>query len=393
MIKSHVITINEIDDPEIALEEFETQLSSFQLLKNTVGIVSVSTDYLDTGVYAAVAKAVPFPLIGMSAYAQNANGNTAVYLFSILVLTTDDCEFVHGISGIIPQQGDVNSITQEMYKKIRAGLDERPKLALLYAPFFAQQCSYNYLKAIAELDEVLPVFGSLASCEVTKLQTDSRALYGEQILSDRLVMLLIAGNISPCFYIGSITKEAIIIPNIGEVTAAKDNIVMEVNNSKVNEVLEKIGFKDGGMQNEGAGTLVFIADEKDSDGNIISSAARIVYVVGDGIAVFGGRVAVGSALSVGATTKEVIAETAKDVLSRIKTEHSDKTVLLYPCLARQLALLGESMAEYDIFSEELKDSSLNYVAAASGGEICPTSVTENKAYNSEHNQSLVACVF
>jgi len=83
MIKSYVITITEVDDAEFALEELEAQFSKLELMKNTVGIVSVSTDYFGTGVYTAVAEALPFPLIGMSAYAQNANGNTSVYLFSI----------------------------------------------------------------------------------------------------------------------------------------------------------------------------------------------------------------------------------------------------------------------------------------------------------------------
>ena len=117
MIKSYVITITEVDDTEFALEELETQLSKIELMKNTIGIVSVSTDYFETGVYAAVAKALPFPLIGMSAYAQNANGNIGIYLFSILVLTSDDCEFAHGISDEIPEQGDVTALTRELYKK------------------------------------------------------------------------------------------------------------------------------------------------------------------------------------------------------------------------------------------------------------------------------------
>jgi len=393
MIKSYVITITEVDDTEFALEELETQLSKIELMKNTIGIVSVSTDYFETGVYAAVAKALPFPLIGMSAYAQNANGNIGIYLFSILVLTSDDCEFAHGISDEIPEQGDVTALTRELYKKINPGLEKRAKLALMYAPFFMQYCNYNYIKAIVEFDEALPVFGSLANCEVMKMETDTRTVYNENIYTNRVVMLLISGNISPQFYIGSITKESIILPNIGEVTASKDNVVMEINNIKVNDVLEKIGFKDGALKDEGSMALTFLMNEKDSDGNIISSATRGISDMLDGAAVFGGRVPVGASLSGAICTKDVIMQTAEETLSKIKEDQANKTVLFYSCLGRQMTLLDEPMKEYELISDKLKDSGFTFVAAAAGGEICPTSVTENKAHNSEHDQTLIACVF
>ena len=392
MIKSFMINITEIDDTEFALEELESQLSAQELLKNTVGIATVNTEFLNSGVYTGVVNALPFPVLGMSAYSQNANGNTGIFLFSIMVLTSDTCEFAHCVSEVIPEAGDVTALTQDLYKKISVSLESRAKVAFLYAPFLPQQCPYNYLQSLSELDASLPVFGSIASCEVTKMGVEERSLYGGAAYKDRLVMLLAAGDVSPRFYIGSITKESVIMPDIGEVTAAKDNIVMEVNNTKVDVAFKKIGFEDGAIKDAGAITLVFIAEEKDSGGNVISATARSLYVVDDGIAAFGGRMAVGSTLSVAATTKEVILETGRDVLSQIKSEHHDKAVLLYSCLGRQIALLGEPMAEYDFIGEEFQGSGFTYVMAASGGELCPTSLTEAKAYNSEHNQTLIACV-
>jgi hypothetical protein len=393
MIKSYVLTISEIDDAEFALEEFENELKKIELLKNSVGIVSVSTDYFDSGVYDAVASAAPFPLIGMSAYTQNAQGNVSVYLFSILVLTSDDCEFAHGFSEEILPGSDVTGLTRKLTENLTGGLNSKAKLAFLYAPFLPYQFSFNYLKDIEAFDETLPVFGSLASCEVAKVVTDSRTVYGGQVFENRLVMLCVAGNLTPEFYIGAITKDAIIIPNIGEVTAANDNIVTEINNVKVKEVFERIGFKDGIYKDTGSITLSMLVEERDNGGNIVSSAVRGMLELNDEHAVFGGRVPEKSSLSGVISTKEVITETAREVLTRIKTEHRDKTIILYSCLGRKIALIDEPLLEFKLIGDELAGSDFNYIATTSGGELCPTSVTAKKAYNSEHNQTLIACVF
>jgi hypothetical protein len=50
------------------------------------------------------------------------------------------------------------------------------------------------------------------------------------------------------------------------------------------------------------------------------------------------------------------------------------------------------MKEFEVLCEELAAGGFNFVALNSGGEICPTSVTESKTYNEEHNQTLIACV-
>ena len=393
-MNSYVITITEVDDPEIALEELHGQLSAIILQKNSIGIVSVNPEFFSSGVYETIVKAVPFPVIGMSAYTQNANGETGIYLFSILVLSSDNCEFAYGVSDVIPEKGDVLAITQDFYKGLALDLTDRAKLAFLYAPYIMQQCSYNYLQAISEIDGRLPIFGSLASNELTKMMTDTITLCGEKMYNDRLVMLLVSGEISPQFYIGTITEKAVIMRNIGEVTAAKDHVVMEINNARASDFFEKIGIKDGAdILLEGTLSFMIIADELDESGKVISSVARGLAAIEDGAALFGGRIPVGAVLSVAVTTKDVIVDTAREVLSRIKSEHSDKTALLYSCLGRQIALLDEPMMEYEIIREEFKNNNFNYVVSASGGEICPTFVTETEIYNREHDQSLIACVF
>jgi hypothetical protein len=307
-------------------------------------------------------------------------------------LTSDDCEFAYGSSGAIPAKGDAAGLTQECYKNIKSKLTGDVKLAFLYAPFILHQCSYNYLAAISDIDKHVPVFGSLAVAEITKIADETRTLCGGQNYKDRLVMLLLSGNVSPEFYIGSVAKEAALISNVGEVTASHDNYVTEINGLNIGSVFEKIGYKDGVLQDSGIATSVFILNEKDGGGNLIPLAARGLFIIEDGAGIFGGRVPTGSFLSLAINTKDSISANTREIAARIKEEHKSRTVLIYLCLGRLISLLEEPLLELDIISEELAEG-FNYIAAYSGGEICPESVSSDTAYNSEHNQVLVACVF
>jgi hypothetical protein len=83
--------------------------------------------------------------------------------------------------------------------------------------------------------------------------------------------------------------------------------------------------------------------------------------------------------------------TAQEVVGQIEQNHENGTVILFSCAGRTFALLNEPMKEYEYLRGALSEK-YNMVTACSGGEICPTLVTETKAYNNAHNQTLVACV-
>ena len=392
-MQSYTIVITEVDEADAALEELEAQLSDIKLLRNTVGIVSVNPEFLHSGVYDAIAAAVPFPVVGITTYSQNANGKIGTFLLSILVLTADDCEFAYGYSDAIPKEGDATKATQECYKSIRAKLSGKVKLALLYSPYVTYLCTSDHINAISALDATVPIYGSYAASELVAMGSSTRTFCETSCFENRLVMLLISGNISPAFYIGSVADSPPMISNIGEVTDVEKNIVKTINNIKANKIFEKIGFSGGVVDDLGSITTVFIVNEKDKSGNLVPIAVRSLASLRDGVAVFGGHVPLGSYLSVAVTTKEVIVSTARDTVSRINKENKGKTALIYTCLGRVIALLDEPMLEYEIINESMAGNDVNYIVASSGGEICPTSVTEARVYNDEHDQTLVACVF
>jgi hypothetical protein len=329
----------------------------------------------------------------MTSYTQIINGTIGRFLFSILVLTSDDCAFAHGVSDTIPETGDVAGFTRECYQKVKSQLTGDIKLAFLYIPFTTTQCTHKFLEALAETDPDVPVFGSLAANKITHMVGGTYTLCDKDSHADRLTFLLVSGGITPEFHIGSAAEQAVVLSNVGEVTASRDNYVMEINHMNINRVLEKTGYKDGAMQDSGAATSVFIVNEKDEAGNLIPVTVRGMFTLTDEYGVFGGRVQEGSVLSIAINTKESIIENTRETIAKIKEKYRDKTVLMYSCLGRWACLLDEPMLEMEIINETLADSGLNYAASYSGGEICPLSVTGGKADNSEHNQALIACVF
>jgi hypothetical protein len=394
MVKSFSIVIDEVDDAEIALGQLKAQMSGIKLLKNSVGLASVHPEFISSDVYSAIAKAVPFSLVGMTTISQTADGKTGTFLFSILVLTSDTCQFAHGTSDEIPQQGgDTALLSQKCYNSLRSKLEGEAKLAILYFPFMEQQSIHKYIEAISETNKHVPIFGSISNADMKTILDDQKTVYCENNFDNRFILLLISGDISPEFYIGSVTRESIIMPNIGEITAAKDHLVTEINNENICSFFEKIGFSTGDIRSQGVLTSVFIIDEKDKDGNIISSASRSLIMLDNGIGVFGGHIKIGSILSLAAVTKDVVMTTAKEVVDKVKEKHKNKTILMFSCVGRCYSLLDEPKKEYELLNEEFKSSGSHYLASCSCGEICPTTVSETTVLNGEHNQSLVACVF
>jgi len=392
MIKSYSIIINEIDEIELALEELRSQLSELKLLENTVGIVTVHKDFVVSGVYSAVVKATPFPLVGMTSYSQIVNGKIGTFMFSIMVLTSNDCEFACGISEVLPDTGDVKEQVQKCYKDLCSRLNNDVKFVFLYPNFMYGHYPNQYIKAITEINNNIPIFGSLSNGEIIESAKSARILQCENISNNQAAMLLISGNVEPKFYLGSITKESIMMPDIGVVTAAEGNCLLEINNIKAKQFLEEANLKPDSANQRASFFSAFMADEKNEKGEIVSSVVKSLVRPKDDGYLFACGVQVGSSLSAISFTSEVVMETAKNIMEKIKANHKEGTLLIYSCLGRRAALLNEPHKEFELMNKILGNN-FNYIATCSGGEICPTSATKTEVVNNEHNETLIACIF
>ena len=206
-MKSHILTITEPDDITLAIKELESQLSKIELRKNTIGIVSVHPEFIHSGVYAAAAKGLPFNLVGGTTLSQSVNGTIGTHMFSIVVLTSDDCEFACSVSD--PMTYEDISVIRGCYERTRAQLQGDVKLALLYTPFIETGYVATHMQAISKNDGIVPIFGAVPSADLPSIVKDRRTVYSGCDYNDRLVLLLVSGNFSPAFYAVSATSDSV----------------------------------------------------------------------------------------------------------------------------------------------------------------------------------------
>jgi len=392
-MKSYVITITEVDDPQIALEEMKAQMAKIELLKHSLGIVSASSDCIDSGVYAAVANALGIPLAGMSTFSQSANGKAGMFLLSILILSSDTCEFACGYSAPVTGSADVSALMRECYADVKGRLMGDAKLALLYPPFPVDSLTgpaTHCLRALSAENAELPIFGSIACCEVENLP-EAKVLFGADASNERCALVLISGDISPEFYVGAVADEATVISVVGVVTKASDNRVIEINGVKAKQFFEQMDYFVGKDINETASSSILIAETKDENGKILSSLAQGILLVTDEYAVLDNFIEPGTVLSLAALTKETVIATTSRATAWINGHECGKTALIYSCLRRWFAAADENLKEFDIIDKSL--SGINYQVSYSGGEICPTSPEGEKMLNAKHSSSIAVCVF
>jgi hypothetical protein len=400
MIKSYTVAVREIDDGAAAVKLAAEGVASLPLLKNTAGIITAHPECVPSGVFRDVARALPFPSVGMTTIAHCAGAEADTYMLSILVLTSDDCAFSCGASDPISEECGVETAEEAVrkcYRELRGRLPGEPKLALLYSHFFLAPRQYQFTAAISETVPNLPIFGAVANDDKQNVRpkTNARILAGGELYDDRLALVLVSGNVTPKFYIASVTEDAIIMPRVGVITKADGIKLLKVNNVNAPDFFKQIGFlgeESGGWRNgeEGLLSSLFVLHIDDGYGGS-ANITRIPFKV-DAEAVYcAGPLFEGAAISVAFNTRDGVVETASQLCEQIKRGCAGGTVIIYSCIGRRFGLLGEPMAELSAIIGQLADNFV-YTAAYGTGEMCPIRVTDAKAFNQDHSQTIVACV-
>jgi len=387
MVKSYILTVDEIDEASDAIEELREQLQDIKLLKNTIGIVSFHSDAVNSGVYKAVADFLPFPVAGATSAAQSANGEIGMYMFTIMVLTSDDCRFICGKTDEISEAVEAAPAVARCYTELKAKLSEKPKLALIYAPVLTYHFPGEYIEAIAGIDPEVAVFGSVASDvnDNTPERDYQITLCSGEASTKSVVIVLIEGDFKPEFFMTSFTDDAIMMRDVGVITKCDKNKLLEVNNMNAVDFFTKIGFKMGERSDKGLMTSTLILDYNKDD------RSRSPFMIEDGAVLCFGYLREGAKISIAVSTPDVVVQTAREVTEKIKSKGTS-TALIYSCIGRRVGLMNEPMKELEAI-KEIMPPEINYMVGYASGELCPTSVTPEIAHNHEHNQTLVACVF
>ncbi|MCL2065356.1 MAG: FIST C-terminal domain-containing protein [Candidatus Cloacimonetes bacterium] len=388
MIKTFTVQTTELDDEQLAIEEIKSQLNITDgLKKNTIGIIACHYEFILSGIFKAVCEALPFEIIGTIASAQSIPDKTDLLLMTLMVMTSDDVEFDRVITESLASEKAYQEVVAESYKSV-CRKDENPALILAFAPFILQNCGDDYVNTISEVSGGIPCFGTLAVDDTLNFENTFMLANGEYY-SDKMAMILIYGNIQPKFFVANISDEKIMGKG-AIITKSMGSIIMEVNERHIIEYFEELGLAEASETQYAMSNLPFLLDYNDGTPKV---SKIFVMLTEDKHAICAGAMPQGSTMYMAKSdAQDVMLTTGITVDTILKEIDNASVLLIYSCIARSMALGGEQFKEMELINQRIGNK-IPFLMANSGGEICPTMISDKKAINRFHNNAFIACMF
>jgi hypothetical protein len=391
MIKTLNAWTDEIDDVEAAVGKILAGLGleapgKSPLLKNSVGIVSCYSEFVDSGVLAALAEKLPFAFVGITTLASAAADVMGQTCLVLTVLTSDDVEFEAGVSGAISSADETP--LRAAYEAASAKHEGKPACMISFAPLLMNLSGDFLVTAFDRISGGVPNFGTLA-VDHTSDYHEAKTFMGGRAFADRYAFILLYGNIKPSFFVAGISEETAFRER-GVITAAAGNLLRSVNNMPVTDYLTGLGIqKDANGNLIGINSFPFILDYNDGTPPIV----RVMFALTpEGSAVCGGDMPPGAALSVGKINQEeVLATTEKVLRGALQKEPSVSGILIFSCVGRYFAQGYDSTKEMEKVRDILGSRPWHLVY--SGGELCPVVSADGHLINRGHNDTLAICLF
>ncbi|MDR1603711.1 MAG: FIST C-terminal domain-containing protein [Gracilibacteraceae bacterium] len=388
MIKTLTACTTEVDDTDLAVEEILTQLDpDANLRRHTVGMVTCYADFVTAGVVKALADALPFDVVGATTLGNAAPGFSDSILLTLTVLTSDDVIFSVGLTE--PILSNDPRVLEEAYRAAEAALPAKPALMLSYAPLLMNVGGDYYVNTFNRVSGGVPNFGTITVDHNIDYH-EARVLHNGDAYTDRYAFILLAGRISPRFFMASISSEKIFREK-GVVTAAQDNQLQTVNGLPVVDYLQSLGLTrnaDGTIT--GINSFPFIVDYNDGTLPVV----RVMFALTpEGYAVCGGDIPVGATLSVGSIDAgEVVATTEKTLRETLESGPYGG-LLMFSCVGRYFSLGYNPTSEIEKIQRLMEDSGIPYQFAYSGGELCPVYAQDGQSHltNRNHNDTYIIC--
>ncbi|MDR1184930.1 MAG: FIST C-terminal domain-containing protein [Coriobacteriales bacterium] len=390
MIRTFSAFTTEIDAVEKAVTQICSQLPpADQLLPHTIGLVSCVPEFVETGVVKALQETLPFALIGQTTIAAASPGSSSLEILNVLVITSDELEFVLGQTKPITEENA--ELISESYRAAIGDRAEKPAFVLVYAPLLHTVGGDFFVDVFDELTDHTPVFGSLA-VDNTIDYRKSRVIYQGEATPDRIAFLAVYGDVRPRFYQATISGDSI-FEEKGVVTSSDGNQLKTVDGKPAVEFLKSKGLvTDANGVIEGVNSFPYIVDFNDGTPPVI----RVIFATTpEGYAVCLGDIPEGSTLSVGFFNEDEILATTRARLASFSTNEDQHAGIIFSCVGRYFTMVLDPAGEVDAVHEFVDPFGKPYLFAYSGGEICPvTNIVDGASLtNRFHNATFVALVF
>lgn len=389
MIKSFTLFTDEIDDIQIAVESIKSQLAQKGgLLKNTIGIISCYADFVASGAYRAICDALPFETLGATTVLSAVAESRSEILLTVMVMTSDDVFFSTGLSA--PCVSEDISILSDAYNTAKSTLPGSPLLILSFAPLLVSVGSDFFVKTWDEVSGGVPNFGTLC-VDHNEDYHESSVLYNGQAYQDRYAFALLSGNVSPKYYVASISNKKL-FDDKAVVTASHGNQLQTVDNAPVSKFLERLGLtKNAEGAFEAINSFPILVDLNDGT---MPTVRAMFAITPEGYAVCGGDIPVGATLSVGTIDALEVISTTKHKIEEAIKDASHDCLICFSCIGRYFFLGYDTLGEVDKIKALMDNTNTPYHFAYSGCEICPvygSDTAKGSITNRSHNLTLIIC--
>jgi hypothetical protein len=387
MIKTFTAYTGEIDDTEQAVKEIKDRLGiDGVLMKNTVGVIACHYEFVSSGALKAISDALPFDIVGTITSAQAVRDEAGILLLTIMVLTSDDVDFVTKLTpSLLSEPGKV---IEKSYAEAAGARTDKPALVLSFAAFLLQNSGDEYVNVLAKASGDVPIFGTLAVDDTLDF-ANSFMIYNGEHYRDCMALLMIYGDVKPGFFIATMSRNKI-FGREALITKSEGHILKEVNDRPVVEYFEDLGLTKASETQYAMSSLPFMLDYKDGTPPV---SKVFISLTPEKYAICAGVMPEGSILRIGVFDREDVLLTTEEALQKMLADSQNASALLvYSCISRSMTLGAEQLAELELVREKAGDR-LPFMMAYSGGEICPTRVSDEKAINRFHNNAFVICVF
>ncbi|AEF80135.1 FIST C-terminal domain-containing protein [Leadbettera azotonutricia] len=401
MLKIYTAYTTELDDVDGALAEIIARIDLNGLAKNSVGLISCYSEFIDTGIIAALSEKLPFDIIGATTMASSSGrgphplgsveapdsaGNYGMYSLGLTVLTSDDTCFQTAISAPLTPGGYEESLSTA-YHDALGKLPGDPSLIFAFLPLVSDFSTSGVVESLNVLCKGVPIFGTVSG-DVTLTQENCYTLRNGQGEKRAAALLLIHGAVNPRFIVSSLPDK-----NIGRqkavVTESEGCLVKKVNGVTLLEYLKDMGIVP--RISSGIGTVKepFMVDYGNGSKRV---ALRAHNILENGDALFSGPMPQGVTFSIGQVDRDGIIGTAQEALHKILEDGDAQGAVIFTCMSRYIMLTPNKDDEMKTIQEYL-GGKIPYAHSYSGGEICPVYGEDGKTYNHLHGYSFVACVF
>ena len=397
MIQIYTAFTREIDDPEEAVREIIEQIKPAEnMLANTIGIVQFHHEFAETGVYQAIAGALPFEIVGCATSFISTNDQYGEFSLAVTMLTADDVNF----SVWTLENADAKSREQifDEITQISAGMcvRETPKMVM---PFLSQLTHFSgddLITMVNALRNPFPLFGTIAFSEENK-KGNNIVVQGGKISCDMYAFAAFYGDLEPTFRVTTSFDYDENLGDTAEISDAEGPVLKAVNGIPTAEYLRKKGLLNEASISGNWSVWVVPAIMTRLDGSKVARAFLGV-VPGTNDIYSAGALEMGAKISFAYMNREKTLSSAERLLEQIDAAN-ENNIIAFSCAARSWSLDSQYLAEINKIAEcadkyrQKNNVPLNYCVSYSAGEICPLLNDNGELVNTLHNYTLISCSF